>query len=77
MVRVKIHVSMCGFPVDAGSNSSTGFLVVSRKAIDPSFSSCAGNLMCSLIEMVMELSEMRSGEAEVAVVVIFVPALRR
>ena len=71
---------MCGFPVDAGSNSSMGFLV---SCVEKSNRSVLllfyGDLdvFVDRVKMVMELSEMRSGEAKVAVVVIPVPALKK
>ena len=47
-VKIEVLVSMCGFSVNAGSNGSIGFLavIVSRKTIDPLFSSSAVNVIC-------------------------------
>ena len=46
-VKLKVFVSVCGFPVDPGFIVPSGFLVVmvSRNAMDPSFSSSTVNLI--------------------------------
>ena len=47
-VELKVFVSVCCFPVDASFIVLSGFLhvMVSRNAMDPSFSSSTVNLMC-------------------------------
>ena len=46
-VKLKVFVSVCGFPVDPGFIVPSGFLavMVSRNAMDPSFSSSTVNLI--------------------------------
>ena len=64
-VKLKIFVSVCGFPVDPGFIVPSGFLVVmvSRNAMDPSFSSSTVNLMCGLTELRWEWNSVRCSRA--------------
>ena len=73
--KIEVLVSMCGFSVDAGFNSSLGGfflpLLLSRQAIDRAFPSSTVSLMCSLVELrclCNSLFEMRSKEAVAPVI---------
>ena len=64
-VKLKIFVSVCGFPVDPGFYSSIGIPGCHgvQKSMDPSFSSSTVNLMCGLTELRWEWNSVRCSRA--------------